>query len=152
MKLVIICQYQESKTNRWACKGGETFVIDNLTDAQVTKINQGGIPNLKNLLEWGMDVPLEDIRTDFFSRQYVKTVQVVADDDNSLIEDWDSPWNLIYHNDEWCASRFEKAEDWWNTAPSGNPYEGKYEEYILAPQGTRKTNSYKEQYIERVAA
>lgn len=153
MKLVVICQFQEWKTNRWANKGGETFVVENLTFNQQMMIKKFGIPYLTNLLEWGnnQDTPKAD---DLCGKQFIKFWTITEDDDNSLWEEWETPWKLAYSpkHKAWTANRFVPAEYWWATAPSGNEYQGKYEGYILAPEGWRVEGSYKEHYVEKVAA
>lgn len=158
MRLVISVQYQESKTTRWANKGGEVFIIENVGFNQRQSIQRFGIPYLRDLLEHGMDVTDDQIADDEYSRQFVKHYCLVEDDidliESGLVESWESPWTLTWINNrkQWTANRFVPAEDYWSRAPSGNLYEGKYEGYALAPNGNRVSGSYKEHYVEKVAA
>ena len=62
MKLVIQTQHKENYgahdwdgqgecPQYWKFKGGETYVVENITPAQAEKINDGGIPTLTALIE-----------------------------------------------------------------------------------------------------
>ena len=158
MKLVIITQYQQSKKVRWANKGGDVYIVENIDFNQRQTIQRFGIPFLSSLLEYGMDVTDVQISQEFHSREYIKHYCLVEDDidlvEAGLIDSWDNPWTLTYvkQRKQWTANRFVPAEDFWSNAPSGNPYEGKYEGFALAPAGERVKGSYKEHYVEKVAA
>ncbi len=155
MKLVIITQYQESKGTRWANKGGEVYVVENVSFNHQQTIQRFGIPYLKELLEFNMDVTMDMIAEDEYSRTYVKHFCLVEDDtdlvDAGLIQPWDDDtFTLAYSKKAkcWTVHRFVKAEIWWKNAPSGQPYEGYYEGFGLGREGTRIEGSYNKHYVE----
>jgi hypothetical protein len=77
MKLVIDTQIAENYAAhngftgefRWKYKWGNTYVVDNLTEAQQVRIERAGIPTIKSLIEE---------RNDFW-QEYIISYRVVAD-------------------------------------------------------------------------
>jgi hypothetical protein len=103
MKLVIWTQYQENYGSHdwdgegncpqyWKNKGGEVFVVENLTDAQVARIESQGIPTLSGLFNQSND----------FCRVWITASQTYEGDETPW-EDYESPWFLRYENGEWKA-------------------------------------------------
>ena len=102
MKLVIdtqICENYAAHNGftgdyRWKFKGGNTFVVDNITEAQQERIERDGIPTLSSLLEENND----------YYREYVISYSVV-NDDASEGDEWDTPFRLSYVDGLWVANR-----------------------------------------------
>lgn len=159
MKLVVITQYQESKSVRWANKGGEVYVVENITFNQRQSIQRFGIPYLHDLLEHDMDVTMEQIADEEYCRRFIKGFWLVEDDTDlveaGFIEEWEQKdvFTLAYSKKlkAWTANRFVKADFWWKNAPSGRPYEGYFEGFALAPKGERVDGSYNKHYVEVAA-
>ena len=157
MKLVVIVQYQESKGTRWANKGGETYIVEDITFDQRQTIQRFGIPFLTDLLEHHMDVTEAEMADDFYCRRFVKHFCLVEDDidivEAGLVEEWDNPYTLtgVQKRKQWTANRFVKAEFWWGKSESGNPFEGYYEGFALGLAGERISGSYNKHYVEVAA-
>lgn len=97
MKLVITTQYMENYAveqggDYWKCKGGNTLVVENLNDTQVSKIDAYGIPTLKSLIEY----------TNKASREYVIGFDIVADD-AKVADEWETVTKLSWENGRWIA-------------------------------------------------
>lgn len=166
MKLVIITQAEESCVDRWRPKFGDIYIVENVSFNQRQTIQRFGIPFLTKMLEHGMDITMDQVanaerdcgHADAYYREYVKHYCLVEDDvdlvEADLIEEWSKPWYLHFAKEtkEWNAFRWVANEGYWNTAPSGNEYEGKWEGYVLAEGGQRVEGSYKEHYVERQVA
>ena len=71
-KLVIHTQYKENYgahdwdgegvcPQYWKFKGGDTYVVENLTSTQIQKIVDNGIPTLSKLIEYSNDYAKEYI-------------------------------------------------------------------------------------------
>lgn len=98
MKIVIQTQvrenYGEADKPYWKFKGGNTFVVPNLTPAQAARVQEVGIPTLKGLIE-SFNPMFEE---------YVVSFDVV---DNSAVvcEPWETPFELHWKNNQWVANR-----------------------------------------------
>lgn len=79
----------------WKCKGGNVYVIPNLTVAQILKVKEYGIPTLKALIE---------SRNEGFE-EYVIDWSIM-DDDAEVCEKWETPFNLFWEDGRWIARRF----------------------------------------------
>ena len=103
MKLVIQTQHKENYgahdwdgqgecPQYWKFKGGETYVVENITPAQAEKINDGGIPTLTALIEC-------------FNESWQEYILgwELKDDDAKVCDDWDSPIILHYADGAWRA-------------------------------------------------
>ena len=62
----------------WKCKGGNTYVYEDVTPEQEIKIRKNGIPTLKNLIEYDDD----------YSTNYVNGFFIV-DSVTSIIDDYE---------------------------------------------------------------
>lgn len=78
----------------WKCKGGDTYVVPNLTVSQVLKIKERGIPTLKALIE---------SRNEGFE-EYVVDWSIL-DDDAVVCDEWETPFNLHWEAGRWVARR-----------------------------------------------
>jgi hypothetical protein len=103
MKLVIQTQIKENYgahdwdgkgacPQYWKFKGGNTFVVENITPAQAEKINDGGIPTLKGLIE-------------HFSESWQEYILGwdLEDDGAKVCDEWESPIILHYADGAWQA-------------------------------------------------
>lgn len=145
MKLVIDTQHCENYgahswngegecPQRWKFKGGETYVVENLTPTQVAKIEANGIPTLSNLIE----------TADHSWKEYVTGFNIV-DDNASACDEWKTPYTLSYEGGKWVAKRFEEAQDHWEPG-----FAGKREQYTMLPNGGREDSVL--EYIKKMAA
>jgi hypothetical protein len=105
MKIVITTQVRENYgahdwdgvgqcPQYWKCKGGETYMVPNLTVEQVLKVKDAGIPTLKALIER---------RHDSFE-EYVVDWSIL-DDDAVVCDPWETPFNLYWEAGRWVARR-----------------------------------------------
>lgn len=105
MKLVIQTQYREnySTTDQpyWKCKGGSTYVVENLTTAQLERVVQVGIPTLTALIEYSNDG----------SEEYIVGHDAV-DDDVKACDEWETPTKLAWVNNRWTASRVTENDEY----------------------------------------
>jgi len=103
MKLVIHTQHKENYgahdwdgegecPQYWKFKGGNTYVVENLTDEQVVKINNNGIPTLTKLIESSNEC----------FKEYITMYTIVADHDRPW-DEWDEPYQLFYFEGKWNA-------------------------------------------------
>lgn len=105
MKLVIQTQVRENYgahdwdgkgecPQYWKCKGGDTYIVPNLTDKQVEKVKSHGVPTLTALIE---------SRSEGFE-EYIIDVSVV--EDNAVVcDEWETPFVLSWENNRWVARR-----------------------------------------------
>ena len=97
MKLVIYTQYSENYGDeqypRFKFKGGETLVVEDLTPAQVKRIESDGIPTLTSLIEYSNSA----------SREYILDYKVV-EDAASVGNPWDNIIKCVYAQGAWHAS------------------------------------------------
>jgi hypothetical protein len=135
MKIVIQTQvrenYGDANKPYWKFKGGNTYVVPNLTVAQTLKIKDQGIPTLTALLEE---------RSQGFEEYVIDWS--IQDDDAVVCEDWESPTELFWEANQWVAR--------WVTANGEYGYmrrevASKVEEYALLMGGGRK--NYKVSFI-----
>jgi hypothetical protein len=105
MKIVISTQIRENYgahdwdgegacPQYWKCKGGDTYVVPNLTVAQVLKVKDQGIPTLKALIE---------SRNEGFE-EYVVDWSIL-DDDAKVCDEWETPFELFWEQGRWIARR-----------------------------------------------
>jgi hypothetical protein len=134
MKLVIQTQVRENYgahdwdgegecPQRWKCKGGDTYVVPNVTPLQINKITESGPPGLKSLIE---------VRNESFE-EYIIDCQVVADD-AVVCEHWESPLELFYEQGRWVARRTTKNDEYGHMRKE---IAAKTEQYDMQPGGER---------------
>lgn len=113
MKLVITTQIRENYgahdwdgvgpcPQYWKNKGGEVYVIENLSSAAVNKITSGGIPHLKSLIETH-NVGFEEsvLAWDFLN-----------DSEELPVDEWENPWYLTYQNKKWVALKIKNNNEY----------------------------------------
>jgi hypothetical protein len=98
MKIVITTQVRENYGDAdkpyWKFKGGETYVVPNLSVEQTIKVKDNGIPTLKALIE---------TRNEGFE-EYVIDWSIL-DDDAIVCDEWETPFNLYWEHGRWVARR-----------------------------------------------
>ena len=128
MKLVIHTQFKENYgahtwdgkgecPQYWKFKGGDTFVMA-IEDPNNRPNN---IDSIRELIEYKDDG----------SEEYVLDWSF-EDDDATVCEEWETPWNIYKEEDGYYASRFVKAEDYWKPG-----FKGKAQSYLMQPYGQR---------------
>lgn len=143
MKLVIQTQCSENYgahdwdgdgecPSHWKNKGGNTYVVENLTANQINKITQLGIPRLSELLE---------SRTNYFCETILGFG--IEEDTATVCDEWEHPIVLSYvkSSDTWRAVRNVNADTSWRAG-----YTGSTEEWTVASDGHKV--GYVKQYHE----
>lgn len=139
MKLVINTQIRENYAAHngftgeyyWKYKGGNTYVVNNLTSDHVNKIVDGGIPTLTKLITE---------MNDYFE-EYVLGWEIVGDDETPW-EAWETPVEFYWGGDRWLAAR-EVLNDEYSYMPGH--IAAKREEWIPPEGGER--GHYKCEYL-----
>lgn len=108
---------------RWKFKGGNTYVVDNITEAQQARIERDGIPTLERLLNEDGDS----------YREYVISTRIVADDAPEC-EEWETPYRLSYEDKRWIARRVIKNDEYGYMR---REIAFKTESYVLGEAGER---------------
>ena len=144
MKLVIQTQYCENYgahtwdgegecPQYWKFKGGETYVVPNLSQDQVTKVIEQGIPTLRALIEYSNEA----------SREYILDWSV-QDDADVVGEPWETPFELYWEQGRWVARRSVKNDEYgYLRADIGS----KTEQYLMMMEGGRE--NYTVEYRDR---
>ena len=134
MKLVIDTQIAENYAAHngftgefnWKYKGGNTYVIDDITEAQQERIERDGIPTIKALIE--------DMNDSW--QEYIISYRIVPDN-ASEGEPWETPFRLVWADDKWVARR-----EISNVGEYGGMFrreiKTKFESYVMAPKGERE--------------
>jgi len=98
MKIVITTQvrenYGDANKPYWKFKGGDTYVVPDLTVEQTIKVKENGIPTLKALIE---------TRSDMFEEYVVDWA--ILDNDAVVCEAWETPYELCWIGGRWVANR-----------------------------------------------
>ena len=110
MKLVITTQIRENYAAHngfngeyyWKMKGGNTYVVEDLSSKHVNKIADGGIPTLTKLIE----------QKDDYFEEYILGWEIVNDDDDTLWAEWESPVILSWVGDRWFAQRTVENDEY----------------------------------------
>ena len=108
MKLVIQTQHAENYgahdwngkgacPQNWKFKSGDTYVVPNMTPAQIEKVKAKGIPTLKALIE---------VRNTHFEETIIGWG--VVEDDAVVCDAWESPTELFYEQGRWVARHTEE--------------------------------------------
>lgn len=136
-KLVIVTQHREnygahdwngegSCPQYWKMKGGNTYVVEQLSERSLDKIARDGIPQLSQLIE----------SRDQYFEEYIIDWEI-HDDDATVTEEWESHITLSYdcESQNWCAERITD-----NTRSGGylrREIQTQTEQFTLAPAGER---------------
>jgi hypothetical protein len=137
MKIVITTQvrenYGDANKPYWKFKGGDTYVVPDLSVEQTLKVKEYGIPTLRALIE---------TRTQGFE-EYVVDWSIL-DDDATVSEPWETPYNLYWEQGRWVARRIvENGEYGYMRAEVAS----KAEKYVMLMAGGRE--SYEAIYTMR---
>ena len=154
--LVIQTQYRENYAahnegyehgvdeSYWKFKGGSTYFVSDLTEAQINKIIKKGIPTLSDLIEYSNEA-CEEYILDWEIRDLGKD----GDGKGPICESWETPIRFTYHKDEniadsgWrCSTNHTYAEDEYVAAP----IRCKASQWIPTSGGGRVEGSYACQY------
>ena len=127
MKIVITTQVRENYGSAdkpyWKFKGGETFVVPDLTVEQVMKVKERGIPTLTALIE---------VRNPMFE-EYVIDWSIL-DNDTVVCEEWETPFELRWIGGRWVANRTVENGEY---GYMNSKVERKTEEYDMEMGGGR---------------
>lgn len=134
MKIVISTQIRENYgahdwdgvgtcPQYWKCKGGDTYVVPNLTVAQTLKVKEQGIPTLTALIE-SRNEGFEEYVADW----------AILDNDASVGAEWETPFELQYVGGRWIANRTVENGEY---GCMNRSVERKTEEYDMLPSGER---------------
>lgn len=117
----------------WKCKGGEVYIVPDLTPAQVLKIKEGGIPTLKALIE---------VRNPAFEETVVDWS--ILDNGAAVTEPWETPYELRWIGGRWVATRTVENGEY---GYMNRKVERKTEEYDMLPGGQQ--GNYRAVYTMR---
>ena len=104
-KLVIHTQYKENYgahdwdgegvcPQYWKFKGGDTYVVENLTSTQIQKIVDNGIPTLSKLIEYSND----------YAKEYILDWSV-EEDSAVVYQEWETPIICVWKMDRWIFTK-----------------------------------------------
>lgn len=131
MKLVISTQFREnygdSQNPYWKFKGGDTYVVKNISERDASRIRANGIPTLTSLISYSNSMSSEEVIG--FS---------ILEDDAVVCEDWESPIELVYNKSDscWYFTRFTK-----NDGSFRAPIASRFERWIQE-DGSRERSDY----------
>jgi hypothetical protein len=113
MKLIIDTQFKENYgahdwdgegecPQYWKSKGGYTYVVENVSETDYTRILHNGIPTLTSLIE----------HKDDYSMEYIISYEFINDDEKIPCEPWENPIFLTYNRNigAWTAYRKTPSE------------------------------------------
>ncbi len=128
MKIVITTQVRENYGDAdkpyWKFKGGDTYVVPDLTVEQTIKVKERGIPTLKALIE---------SRSDMFEEYVVDWA--ILDNDAVVCEAWETPFELRWIGGRWVANRTVENGEY---GYMNQRVERKTEEYDMLMGGGRE--------------
>lgn len=105
MKLVICTQHRENYGSEdqpyWKMKGGDVYVVENLTMSQAQKDAESGCPTLRGLIEH---------KGPMFE-EYIIDIAAVSDD-KVVCEPWESPVKLSYVQGVWKALQITENDEY----------------------------------------
>jgi hypothetical protein len=98
MKIAIYTQVRENYGSAdapyWKFKGGDTYIVPDLSVEQTLKVKENGIPTLKALIE-SKNAGFEEYVIDY----------AVFDNDAVVCEEWETPFELRWVSGRWVATR-----------------------------------------------
>ena len=128
----------------WKFKGGSTYFVDYLTDNQIAKIEQFGIPTLSNLIEFTNEAS-EEYVLDYEIREFGRN----GDGKGPMCESWETPIQFTYHSAENIADsgwRCQTNHTFGDDEYIAKPIRCKAEQWIPTEGGGRLDGSYSCQY------
>ena len=110
-KLVIHTQYKENYgahdwdgkgecPQYWKFKGGNTYVVRDLSAQHINKIAEHGIPTLTDLIEYSHEGSME----------YILDWEIV-DDNAPEGEEWETPIEFQWRGDRWTCLKFTTNDE-----------------------------------------
>lgn len=137
MKVVITTQIRENYGSAdkpyWKFKGGDVYVVPNLSVAQTLKVKESGIPTLTALIE---------TRNEGFEEFVIDWS--ILDDDAVVCEPWETPFELFWEQGRWTARRTTENGEY---SFMRQEVLRKVEEYDMLMQGGRE--NYTATYVMR---
>lgn len=138
MKLVIQTQVRENYAAhrgfdgeyRWKNKGGNTYVVPYLSDANVNRVCENGIPNLTKIIT-------EDNE---YYQEYIIDWEIVGDDEVRW-EEWETPTILEYSQDLGWVARRDIVND--DCGYMQRDIACKTESWVILEGNIREEGSYK---------
>ena len=134
MKLVITTQHLENYgahdwdgegecPQYWKCKGGNVYVVRDLSAKSVAKIRRDGIPNLEKLISIN----------DESWQEYIIGLDIV-EDDSFECEEWDSVTEFRFVGGRWtCVRVRDSLCESWVPGPAGERSD--YKSEVICGQG-----------------
>lgn len=112
MKIVITTQYRENYgahdwdgkgqcPQYWKCKGGEIYIVENLTLEQANQFLESEVHNFYKLIEYKSD----------YAQEYVTSTQGY-DDEEKVCDDWETPNIITMTQDGFLASIVTKNDEY----------------------------------------
>jgi hypothetical protein len=127
MKIAIYTQIRENYGTvaepYWKMKGGEVFIVPDLTVEQTLKVKENGIPTLKALIE---------TRSDMYEEYVVD--YAILDNDVNVCDPWETPFELRWIGGRWVANRTVENGEY---GYMNSKVERKTEEYDMLMGGER---------------
>lgn len=115
MKLIISTQIRENYgahdwdgkgecPQYWKFKGGNTYVVRDLKESHIVKINMDGIPTLTRLIE-EKNESFEEYILDY----------AIVEDSVEECDEWEWPIEFVWGGDRWLARRevYARSSDCW---------------------------------------
>jgi hypothetical protein len=128
MKIAIYTQVRENYGSAsepyWKMKGGEVFIVPDLTVEQTLRVQEQGIPTLKALIETQSDM-YEEYVVDY----------AILDNDVQVCEPWETPFELRWIGGRWVANRTVENGEYGYMR---REVERKTEEYDMLMGGERE--------------
>jgi hypothetical protein len=128
MKIAIYTQVRENYGSAdepyWKMKGGEVFIVPDLTVEQTLRVQEQGIPTLKALIE---------TRSDMYEEYVVD--YAILDNDVQVCEPWETPFELRWIGGRWVANRTVENGEYGYMR---REVERKTEEYDMLMGGERE--------------
>jgi hypothetical protein len=125
MKLVIYTQYVENYGDVdkpfWKFKGGDTYIVPNLTAEQGQRILRDGIPTLKALIEYKN--PMSEVSISNYA---------ILEDDVVVCDEWETPYILSWENNTWVGRIITLNDGMYR-----KPIVSKVSKFTLAMNGER---------------
>lgn len=125
MKVVISTQMRENYGTElvpyWKNKGGQIYLMVDLTPAQASQIEEEGIGTIKSLID-NFGPMFEEFVVDYR----------VVEDNVEVCDPWEPPFILSYEQGQWIARRTEENNEYGYMHPK---VAKKTEQYTLLAKG-----------------
>ena len=142
MKIVINTQYRENYAahdwngqgecpQQWKNKGGDIYIIENLTKDQAKMVLNNRTHELYNLIECSND----------YVNNYIVSI-AVCEDNIIVCEDWECPNVIMINEDNYINTRITKNDEYGYL---NKKIIEKHESFIMKEKGT--SENYQIQYL-----